>query len=99
MLKEKQPKDRREALVLGACNATAQKGFEGVRLREVADSAGIDHSTLHHYFPTKQDLITAVLDYATDQCPPRPGSGGPAFTGLWDHLEFLGSMIAERPDL
>ena len=99
MLKEKQPKGRREALVLGAYNAIAQKGFEGLRLREVADSAGIDHSTLHHYFPTKQDLITAVLDYATDQFRPRPVSGGPAFTSLWDHLEFLGSMIAEHPDL
>jgi len=94
---EQQPKDRREALVIGAYNAIAQKGFEGLRLRDGARSAGIDHSTLHHYFPTKQDLITAVLDYATDQFRPRPGA--PAFTSLWDHLEFLGKMITERPEL
>src|SRR5882724_1542346 len=94
-----QPKDRREALVISAYNAIAKKGFEGLRLREVAQAAGIDHSTLHHYFPTKQDLITAVLDYATDQFRPRPDTGAPALTNLWDHLEFLGRMIAERPDL
>jgi AcrR family transcriptional regulator len=30
-------------------------------------AAGIDHSTLHHYFPTKAALIAAVLEHVTSQ--------------------------------
>ena len=28
-----------------------EKGFEGLRVREVAEHAGIHHATLLHYFP------------------------------------------------
>ncbi|MEU6803506.1 helix-turn-helix domain-containing protein, partial [Streptomyces neyagawaensis] len=28
-------------------------------MRDVAGRAGIDHSTIHHHFPTKQALIVA----------------------------------------
>lgn len=33
---------------------------EGLRLRQVADAVGIDHSTLHHHVATKQDLVEGV---------------------------------------
>lgn len=91
--------DRRAALVRAAYTVIARKGFEGLRLREVAMKVGIDHSTLHHHFRTKRDLIAAVLDYATDQFrpPARPEGGAP--TSLHDHLSFLGQMIADKPDL
>ena len=56
--------DRRQALVEAAYRRIAECGFEGLRLRDVAAEVGIDHSTIHHYFPTKQALVTAVVDYA-----------------------------------
>ncbi len=59
--------DRRQALVEAAYRRIAECGFEGLRLRDVAAEVGIDHSTIHHYFPTKQALVTAVVDYATRQ--------------------------------
>lgn len=59
--------DRRRALVEAAFKGIAERGFEGLRLRPVAAEAGIDHSTLHHYFATKDELIAAVLEYVTDQ--------------------------------
>ncbi len=59
--------DRRLALVEAAFRGIAERGFEGLRLRPVAAEAGIDHSTLHHYFATKDELIAAVLEHVTDQ--------------------------------
>ncbi|WP_445189237.1 TetR/AcrR family transcriptional regulator [Pseudonocardia sp. Cha107L01] len=50
-----------------AFDLIAQKGLEGLRLRDVAAVVGLDHSTLHHYFPTKEDLIVEVVGYATGQ--------------------------------
>lgn len=83
-----------------AFDRIAEKGFEGLRLREVATAAGIDHSTLHHYFATKQDLIAAVVDHATGQfwMAAPPERAGAAST-LEDHLTMLGRMIQQRPAL
>src|SRR3979409_62859 len=56
--------DRRGALVSAAYNQLAQRGFEGLRTREVAAEAGVNIATLHYYFPSKEILIGAVLAHA-----------------------------------
>jgi AcrR family transcriptional regulator len=38
-----------------------EHGFRGTSLRDIAAECGIAHSTLLHYFPTKQSLLMAVL--------------------------------------
>lgn len=89
---------RRATLVEAAYHAIAQRGFENLRLREIATSAGIDHSTLHHYFATKQDLIDAVVVRATM----------PLYNTIIDaagddrlaaHLRILVDQIHADPDL
>src|SRR5262245_3422732 len=59
----RQSKDRRKELTQIAYNHIAKKGFEGLRVREVAAEAGINNATLHYYFPTKEDLIKGVVDH------------------------------------
>jgi AcrR family transcriptional regulator len=86
-------------LVQAAYAAIASKGFEGLRLRAVAADAGIDHSTLHHYFRTKRDLIAAVVDFATQQFRSSSPSDSSRPTTLEEHLTFLGRMIMERRTL
>ncbi|TMG42173.1 MAG: helix-turn-helix transcriptional regulator, partial [Chloroflexi bacterium] len=49
--------DRHEALVQAAFNQIAERGFEGLRTREVAAEVGVNIATLHYYFPTKEALI------------------------------------------
>lgn len=91
--------DRRQALVLAAFECIATKGFEGLRLRDVAAGAGIDHSTLHHYFPTKQDLVGEVVAYATRKFwPTMPADGSPA-DRLRHHLASLSELVQEQPKL
>src|SRR5258708_3120572 len=53
--------DRRDSLVAAARGLIAERGFEGLRTREVARRVGLNHATLHHYFPTKEALIEAVV--------------------------------------
>jgi AcrR family transcriptional regulator len=90
---------RREALVRAAYDRIAEKGFEGLRLRDVAAAVGIDHSTIHHHFATKQDLITAVVDYATRQFWSVERPKGGAADRLRYQLTRLARMIVERPEL
>jgi AcrR family transcriptional regulator len=53
----------------------AEKGFEGFRVRDVAEEAGVNHATLLYYFPTKEALIQGVMDYLLQEfrtsCAPR----------------------------
>src|SRR5262245_8460001 len=56
-------KDRRKELILIAYDHIAKRGFEGLRVRDVAAEAGINNATLHYYFPTKEDLIRGVVDH------------------------------------
>jgi AcrR family transcriptional regulator len=55
--------ERRLRLVSTAYQLLVEKGFEGLRVREVAALVGINIATLHYYFPTKEDLIRGVVDY------------------------------------
>jgi AcrR family transcriptional regulator len=92
--------ERRAQLVRAAFDRVAEGGFEGLRLRQVAEDVGIDHSTLHHHFATKQDLIGAVADYATrqfwvlgDSVPEDPADAMRA------HLAGLRQLINDWPEL
>ena len=90
---------RQQALVSAAFHHIAAKGFEGLRLRQVAAEVGINHATLHHYFPTKADLIAGVVEYATRQFwPTMPAEGGPA-ERLRTHLTTLDHMMQVQPEL
>lgn len=58
------PRNERSAEVLRAAySLIADKGFEGLRTREVAEKVGINSATLHYYFPTKEALIQGVVEH------------------------------------
>ena len=56
--------ERQEALVQAAFELIAERGFEGLRTRDVAGKVGVNIATLHYYFPTKEKLIRGVVGYA-----------------------------------
>ena len=91
--------DRRTALVQEAFRAIAERGLEGLRLRAVAAAAGIDHSTLHHHFATKQDLIVAVVGRATEPLRSTIADHDTPGERLDAHLATLAAMMQSRPDL
>jgi AcrR family transcriptional regulator len=91
--------NRRDALVRAAFQCVAERGFEGLRLRLVAADAGIDHSTLHHYFPTKEALVAAVLNHVTRQFWETMRADLAPAERLHHHLATLGTMIREQPAL
>ena len=54
----------RSKMIVEAAFATiAEDGFEGLRTRDIAKLVGINSATLHHHFPTKEDLIAGVADH------------------------------------
>jgi AcrR family transcriptional regulator len=85
--------------VLAAFRRVAEAGFEGLRLRQVAEDVGIDHSTLHHHFATKQHLVDAVAEHATRQFWVLGSGPDDPVAALRAHLAGLRAMLDERPEL
>ncbi|GCE29380.1 hypothetical protein KDA_48640 [Dictyobacter alpinus] len=92
--------NRTHALILAASHLLAEKGFEGLRLWEVAEQVGINHSTLHHYFPTKEALVQAVVLYITQRlAETATPTGGTPPDQLRVHLHELLRRTQAEPEL
>jgi AcrR family transcriptional regulator len=59
--------ERSSEVVRAAYSLIAEKGFEGLRTREVAGKVGINSATLHYYFPTKEALIQGVVEHLMEE--------------------------------
>ncbi|MGH2937202.1 MAG: TetR/AcrR family transcriptional regulator, partial [Solirubrobacterales bacterium] len=48
-------------IVEAATDLFAERGYYGTSMRELAEIAGTRASTIYHYFPTKADVLGAVM--------------------------------------
>lgn len=55
----------RTKLVTAARAVFEERGFDGARMGDVAEAAGVSHGTVYTWFDTKEDLLRAVIDSVT----------------------------------
>jgi AcrR family transcriptional regulator len=60
-LRQEQAAERRAQILEVALGLFARQGFDGTSTKQIAQSAGIAEGLIFHYFPTKAQLLTAVL--------------------------------------
>ena len=58
--------ETREAILAAACEVIADIGFENVRMRIVAERAGVSTAALHYHFDTREKLFAEALRYSFD---------------------------------
>ena len=90
---------RRQELIEAAYREIAQRGFEGLRTREVAGEVGVNIATLHYYFPTKESLIRGVLDYAMNRFRSTLAPHGSPADQLRNHLGAVRKLLLNEPEL
>src|SRR5712691_2040370 len=90
---------RRGELVLAAYRLLAERGFEGLRTRDVAGAVGVNVATLHYYFPTKEALVRGVVGHAFGRFGTTLKAGGPAAAVLRSHFEGLRRLDRDEPEL
>lgn len=56
-----------EPIMTAAEEAFAELGFNGASMRTIARAAGTSLSNLYNYFPSKEDLLLAVLERANSK--------------------------------
>lgn len=65
-------KDNTEEKILDAAHKVfIQKGMDGTRMQEIADTAGINKALLHYYFRSKQKLFEAIFKKVFKQIFPK----------------------------
>jgi AcrR family transcriptional regulator len=97
----------REAILAAARDAFAERGFNGVSIRAIATSAGVDPALVHHYFGTKDQLFVATMNSPIDPAEllPQVLAGGVdqigerlvrTFLQVWDSPAGAGGVALLR---
>ncbi|SDH76622.1 DNA-binding transcriptional regulator, AcrR family [Sinosporangium album] len=94
---------RRKRIIQAAAALASRGGVEAMQMRTVAERAGVALGTLYRYFPSKMDLVVAVvseeLDLLEESIARRPpGSTTPAGRAV-DVLMRATRSLMREPEL
>ena len=54
-------RNTKEDVLIAALNLFAEKGFDGVSVRDIAEEVGIRQSSLYKHYESKQDIFDNIL--------------------------------------
>jgi AcrR family transcriptional regulator len=91
--------ERQEALVQAAYDLLAERGFEGLRTRDIAAKVGVNIATLHYYYPTKEKLIRGVVGYAMERFRTTLQPAGSPGEQLRAHFAGIRRLARSEPEL
>jgi len=74
-----------------------EKGYGSTSIADILKAAGANSGSLYHFFPSKQDILLAVLD--TYHCGIYPMLLAPAWQGIDDPLERVFALLARYRQL
>lgn len=57
----------RKELLAKSFDCFADKGYAAMTMRELAKNLGVSTGTLYHYFPSKQAMFEALVEYMADR--------------------------------
>jgi AcrR family transcriptional regulator len=87
---------KRDEIVRIAADLFAENGFERTSMAMVSDRLGGSKATLYGYFPSKDDLLRAVLDYRVATEADAVMSSFPAYDDLRKSLIALSLAYLEK---
>ena len=73
--------DRRSQILTAAMEVFAEHGFHGTPTRELARQAGVSEALVFQHFPTKEALISAILDHV----------------GFEDRIQMMETHLSQMP--
>jgi AcrR family transcriptional regulator len=93
---------RREAILAAACATLAESGIAAVQIAAIADRAGIACGTVYRYFPSKTELVAAVVEALCEEEVAALAEAASAAPGPLSALAaalaaFTRRAIARRP--
>ena len=90
------PPTTADRLVFAAMKLFGEKGYGSTSVQDILREAGANAGSLYHAFPTKQDVLLAVLGMYRDGI--RPMLLDPAWAGVEDPIERIFALLASYRD-
>jgi AcrR family transcriptional regulator len=94
---------RLSEIAAAARSLIAERGFEGLRTRDIAERVGINVATLHYHVPTKERLIEIVAQSMRDefiaQGKARPREGLSPLDEMKLELSESRAAMRDNPEL
>lgn len=87
----------RERIVMAAMALFQEKGYHSTSIADILGKAGANSGSLYHFFPAKQDLLTAVLDTYLEGIYPMLLD--PAWEGIGDPIEKIFALLGRYRQL
>jgi AcrR family transcriptional regulator len=88
---------RRREIIAAAVEVFSESGFRDGGLRTVAERAGLTHAGMRHHFPTKAELLEAVLQWREQDAVERARGQGSHLAGVGIVRAWIDS-VAENTD-
>jgi len=85
---------RRLVIIDAALTVFAERGYDGATTAAICRQAGIGSGTFFHYFPTKLDLLLAILTLGIQEAR----EAGAVFAGRTDPLGVLLDIVRQGAD-
>jgi AcrR family transcriptional regulator len=90
---------QRERILSSAENLLAVHGYERVRLRDVANSAGVSIGTVQHYFDTRDQLLSATFEWSSRNLAASYAKAAQVDAPPWDRVQALLAHFFGRSDI
>ena len=100
------PANTREQIIEKAFQLTMKRGINGFSYRDISEPLGMKNAAIHYHFPSKMDLVQALVDENHDLLRRRTAEfmayGGPArpqLEGLlsYSHNQYLRGLPVCMP--
>lgn len=56
----------RDEILKASAHIFSQQGFHAASMQDIAEAVSLQKASLYHHFPSKQDILVALLDRALD---------------------------------
>jgi len=110
MKRAERKRQTRARLLEVAADLFAERGVLATRTADIAKAAGVSHGTVFVHFPTREELVAAVISLRAQAVMDRiheaaTGSQGlravleAHLAGLAEHEDFYARLVAESPAL
>jgi len=83
--------DTRERIIESARGLIFQQGYSATGIAQILKESGANSGSLYHFFPTKEDLLAAVLERYKSMLEPQVLA--PAFERVSDPVERLFAVL------
>lgn len=91
--------ERKEELVRVAVELIQQRGFDGLRIRDVAEAAGVSTATIHYYFADLDGLMDEIHSLVVGRYISQRQEAIAAFADARDQLAvMIRGGVPESPD-